>query len=786
MNAFRIQTPSDGPSVKKAMILNSLIAGSILLPIIAGLVLHFELRNINKLVAAKSRAGTELICLLSIDALIAEDRPMLETVVSGLKSLNNGLTSVQLINQQGDEMASWTMKGAEEQKTVATVQPITLHGYQFGTAKMSWSYKHFAAPIVANVLKNCAVILIAGVILIFCTITFAQNTFVRPIEYLDEKVRAIAIHSTPPELDFKIRTREFINLNRSLDATSVILADKAENEALVFRAQEQARSAKEAAKAKMDFLSLMSHEIRTPLGVIMGFAKLLATSDLTQEEEEFVENINQSSEFLLQIVNDILDLSKIEAHGLQLDPAPMSISALCCEMENMMTPMVVNRGLTLKTNYEDLKNLQFIGDQHRLKQVLMNLIGNAVKFTEQGEITLNVRELGSETSDDGDEVKLVRFEVVDTGVGMTEETQSKIFNPFAQADNSICRKYGGTGLGLTISSQLVKMMGGNISVKSQLNEGSVFTFDIQMPVTESVLEDDILSPDPLGQETGPFDPSSLRILVVEDERMNRVLIEKVFRKIGYEVSFAEDGQVCVDRLKSGEIFDAIFVDLHLPHIGGLEIAEQIRSGIFGEEIAKVKLAIMSADIFGAEKGNEIGVDAFISKPVDFRELEQFLNTVHSPPAPVAETPLLKEYRGNTTELANPKKNRLNVLVVEDQELNQNLIGKIFKIFGVSPAYANDGLQCLEYLTNNSTIDAILLDLRMPNMDGFTVARKIRNGEAGTAYQQIPIAVISAEILAEQECHEMGIEDFIPKPLDINLLRGFVEKVEKENFIALAG
>ncbi|MDF1811834.1 MAG: response regulator [Verrucomicrobiales bacterium] len=774
MNLSKTEAEPEEMSVHKSMILNSVIVGSVLLPVIAATFLLVKLHGIHDIVAEKSRAGTAMICLLSLDALISEDRPVLETVVSGLESLETGLVSVELLNQQGEVLASWKRENSDSLKTVKTVQPVKYLGLEFGKAKMSWSYEHFAGPVVRNVIENCLMIFGAGLILMFFMILFVQKTFVKPIEYLDHKVQSIAIHSTPEKPEFRIRTREFRNLNNSLDTTAKILAEKAADESRIIRATEQARSARESAKAKMDFLSLMSHEIRTPLGVIIGFSKLLAEADLDNEDLGYVHNINQSGEFLLQIVNDILDLSKIEADGLQLDPGPMSIPNLCEAMGNLMSPVFLERGVKFKTNYDEVKDAWVVGDQHRLKQILMNLIGNASKFTEKGSVTLEAREIENCVAG----TNRIRFSVIDTGVGMSEEIVSKIFKPFSQADNSISRKHGGTGLGLSISNQLVKLMGGNFDVESETGKGSVFSFEIDMEIVPACEIPADESGDVMSLGSGRSESEGQRILVVEDEKMNRLLIGKVFRKIGFDVEFAEDGQICVDLLSAGENYDVIFLDLHLPKIGGMEIAEQIRDGKFGEKTAGVKIAIMSADVFGAEQSEKLGVDAVISKPVDFNDLRNFLETVNKPAARV------KPKQKKENKLARSKPSRLNVLVVEDQEINQHLIGKIFDLFGIRPAYAGDGLQCLEYLARDSTFDAILLDLRMPRMDGLTVAQKIRNGDAGARYKEIPIAVISAEILAKDDCHLMGIEDFIPKPLDIELLRGFVEKVESE--VALAG
>jgi two-component system, sensor histidine kinase and response regulator len=508
-----------------------------------------------------------------------------------------------------------------------------------------------------------------------------------------------------------------------------------------------------AAQSKMDFLSRMSHEIRTPLGAMMGFSQLLERAKLNPEERSYLQNIKMSGEFLIRILNDILDLSKIEAAGIQLEMRPFRLSCLVDDMKRMMEAEAITKQLKFVIDCAELGNLIVVGDEHRLKQVLMNLLGNAIKFTEQGKIQLTVKA----TRDKNESSRAqIRFQVTDSGIGMTSAQLEKIFKPFTQAHVNVSRKFGGTGLGLSISRQLVQTMGGNLMARSTEGIGSTFYFDLDLEIsdqTEALAS--VTEPLPNMQNPKPINHPDLRILVAEDEAINRLLISKLFEVLGYPVEFALDGQDCVDRLVGPDTYDAIFLDLHMPYHNGMEIAERIKKGDYGSAVQKSRLTIMSADVLADARGKEIGVDGFISKPINIDELKKSLNSI-------------------TSQKAKP--NALRALIVEDQALNRQMIGQIIYSLGMRPDFAHDGIECIEFLEKHPELDLIFLDLRMPRMDGWTVARKIRNGEAGENFSQIPIAIVSAEIQAEEVCRAIGVDEFITKPFDISQIRDFVNKV----------
>ena len=758
-----------------------LLMGGILLPLIAGLIFYLNLNRIDDIVITKGKEKAQLLTILSIDALIVKDRPQLETIITGLRAQEPGLTSIQIFDSENQEIAGWNANNNKNatQKLLYTEQPIMFAKQEFGTLQMKWDFQYFSAPIISKIVRDIVFVLISSLCILGALMVWIQYSFIKPLEYLDAKVRSIAMHSTPSKVQRLIPFLEFKHLDNNLDQTEQILADKAENEARIIRAKEQVNAANDLAKARMNFLSLMSHEIRTPLGVMIGFGKLLETADLTDEEQNFLGNINQSGEFLLRIINDILDLSKIEANGIDLELRPLSISSVTEELTNMLSNQANQKQIEFRSDINVDEEFALIGDRHRLFQVLMNLASNAIKFTNEGVVSVNIHTI-TETKLN----KKLRFEVVDTGVGMSKEQSAIIFDPFLQADCSTSREFGGTGLGLSISQQLVELMDGTIEVESTLGIGSTFSFEIEMDRSE-VLLSDLESNSTEDKANKPValankQESPLSILVAEDQLPNRLLVEKVLNKSGYSVQFACDGQECLDLIDSGKHFDIIFLDLHMPKCGGLEIATRIRKGDFGAEIQEVNLAIMSADILAEEEGEGIGVDAFIAKPLNFDKLTQFIRDVETKCAMQSRLRIAAKKKTGREHILTQSKQKRQILVVEDQKMNQVLIGALIREQGHTPSFANDGIECVERLEDGKQFDAIFLDLRMPRMDGFEVAEKIRSGALGVDVQSIPIAVVSAEVVDEERRNSLQVDEFFSKPLEFQNIKNFVNDLPIEN------
>ena len=762
-----------GQSVKIRNLIHCVLVGFVLIPIMGVGVMNVHFGKIESIIEEKGREKTALICSLSIDSIISENGPALQSMIDALRAQDNGIISLKLLNTEGEPIASWNRQKDEGTKILSTTQPIKYYGVDFGAAEIDWDVAYFSKPMTSAVLETTGIVLLIGCLYVLVVALLIQKNLVRPLEHLDAKVKSI-IDGSPPD-PIEINGRELRVLDGNINLTAEILEEREICNAQVIRAEEQVKAANATAKAKMDFLSLMSHEIRTPLGVMLGFARLLEDADLDESQRECLQNINKGGEFLLEIINDILDLSKIEAHGITLEMVPFNMGNLCCEMESLLTSEAEKRGIELRSSISDDTNPHLIGDQHRLKQILINLVGNAIKFTEKGSVILRIRRVTDSESkkEIAEGHQRIRFEIRDTGVGMSPEHCEQIFLPFKQADETVYRRFGGTGLGLSISRQLVETMEGQLKVESEEGVGTTFYFEIELAEdkSERVSACELDTSQTLAPQEKRDD--SIRILVAEDEALNRTLVEKTLSKIGYQVEFAIDGKDCLNILSSGEIFDVIFLDLHMPHVGGVEIARRIRQGKLGKTRSDVKLAIMSADILMVDECEEIGVDAFISKPVDFGQVRSFLEEVEDSTTADIE----KGEEDHSDE------SHIRVLVMEDQKMNQNLLARYCEMIGVKPHFVMDGVEGIECLQNSTTVfDAIFLDLRMPRMDGFEVAKKIRNGDLGGDYRKIPIAVITAEAAAEDECRDIGVDEFIRKPLDLTSLETFVNHLGNEETV----
>jgi two-component system, sensor histidine kinase and response regulator len=536
--------------------------------------------------------------------------------------------------------------------------------------------------------------------------------------------------------------------------------------------------AESANAAKSQFLANMSHEIRTPMNGVLGMAELLLGTNLNETQRRFATTVHHSGESLLSIINDILDFSKIEAGKFELDSMDFNLHKTVEDVAELFAERAHSKGLEL-ISYIEPEVLEGVnGDPSRIRQVLGNLVGNAIKFTGQGHVLINVSLEAHPDSKQSDESgsTWVRFDVHDTGIGISDEAMPRLFQAFSQADNSTTRKYGGTGLGLAISKQLVELMGGKIEVETCLGQGTTFSFKLPFSRSKKLntFQDSLCS----GLE-------GLKLLIVEDNETTREILKSYALSWGMSVDTAPSALSALELLRktvdAQVVYDLVIIDMKMSGMNGLELGQRIKADL---KIANIPLVMATSTMFKGEavEAQKAGFSAYLIKPIRKVDLQQCLLSALS-----AE--VVSQSQSANGSGANSHSSRISahILLAEDNPVNQEVASYMLHSFGCTVEIANNGQEALLAL-EQKPYDLVLMDCMMPQMDGYAASAEIRRRQEAGRLPRFPIIALTANAIEgdREKCLVAGMDDYLSKPFKAESLLRVIKSWVKASEIVVSG